>query len=389
MAYIDKSSQWAVTKEDTYGDKKAPTLPGDIVEAINPSLSASTDMIDREVLKNSLVKAQPLLGKETCSGSFEVEAVTTTGDEGAKVINGDLLYESAFGHRIGDVAATSGSIDDSGVITFDTADDCDNYEVGQAVACTGGANPQFAVVRSIAAGATMTVAPLPATDQTSFGGLLSYTIARPDAAQISLAIQEYIEGSSRIESTYGGCVASDVSLTFPVANIVKSNFSIAGAGFTVVEDGVNGGSVADRTASCTSLSPYVAKNMTFTYAGTSYKIENLDLKVASDIYDTQALTTEGLTNKTTTGKSAVGGSFGLEYLGTTLFSAFQAGTSGELFGTVANATSTAVLYAPKVVLTSSAKSVDSGIYKEAIEYSCLSSDICSETSEDAVTVAFQ
>ena len=389
MAYIDKSSAWSVTKEDTYGDKKAPTLPEDGVELINPSLEASTDMIKREVLKNSLVAAQPLLGKETCSGSLEAELVSTTGVAGAKKLNGDLLYESGFGHRIGDVEATSGSVDSAGVITFTVASDCDNYEVGQAIICTGGATTQFAVVRSISAGATMTVSPKPSTDQTDFGGLVSFTIARPEAAQISLAIQEYLEGASRVEYTFGGCVVSDVSVTFPVANIVKANFSVAGAGFSVVEDGVNGGVVAAREQSCSMLNPYVAKNMTFTYDGTAYKIENLDVKVTSDIYDTEALTTDGLTNKTTTGKSEVGGSFGLEYLGSTLFSAFQAGTSGELFGSVSNADTSAVIYAPKVVLTSSAKSKDSGIYKETVNYSCLSSDLCSATSEDAITLAFQ
>jgi len=387
MAYIDKGSQWSVTKEVAYGDKTAPTLPADFVELINPTLDASTEMIDREVLKNSMVMAQPLLGKETSSGSMEVEFATATGVAASKVVNGDLLYESGMGHRIADVDATAGTIS-SGVITFTNATDCDSYEVGQAVALTGGAANEFAVVRSIVANTSMTVAPTPADDQTLFGGLLSYTINRPEATQISLAIQEYFEGTGRIEYTYGGCVVTDMTATFPVANIVKSNFSIAGAGFSVEEEGVSGGTVADRDPTCTSLAPYIAKNMTFTYDGASYDIEDLEVKVTSDIYDTEALTTDGLTNKTATGKSEVSCSFGLEYLGTTLFSAFQAGTSGELFGSVSNAGSTAVVYAPKVVLTESAKSIDSGIYKESLSGTFLSSDICSATSEDAITLAF-
>lgn len=388
MAYIDKSTQWTITKETAYGDQTAPTLPADFVELINPSMDASTEMIDREVLKNSMVKAQPLLGKETCSGSAEVEITTTTGVAGAKVINGDLLFESAMGHRIGDVAGSAATVAAAGVVTFTVAADVNNYEVGQAVALTGGAVAQFAVVRSITAGVSMVVSPAPTLDHTAVKGLLSYTIARPTAPQISLSIQEYLEGASRVEYTYGGIVASDVTINFPVANIVKANFSIAGAGFTVKEDGVDGATVAARTPICTDLSPYVAKNMTFTYKGTSYDIEDLEVKCSSDIYDTEALTTDGLTNKTATGKSEVGGSFGLEYTGTSLFKTFQAGTSGELFGTVSNASSTAVVYAPKVVLTESGKSTDSGIYKESISYMCLSSDTCSAASEDAITIAF-
>lgn len=388
MSYIDKSSQWSITKESTYDDRSAPTLPDDVVELINPSMDASTEMIDREVLKNSMVMSQPLLGKETSSGSAEVEVTTATGVDGAKVVNGDLLFESAMGHRIGDVIATAGTIA-SGVITFTNPSDCDNYEVGQAVLCTGGgAGDEYAVVRSITAGTTMTVSPAPADDHTSFGGLVSFTVSRPEAAQISLAVQEYLEGTSRVEYTYGGVVATDVTVTFPVANIVKANFSLAGAGFTVEEDGINGGVVADRNPVCFGLSPYVAKNMTFKYDGADYAIEDLEAKVSSEIYDTEALTTDGITNKTATGKSEVGGTFGLEYTGTSLFSKFQAGSTGELFGTVSNAGSTAVIYAPKVVLVESSKSVDSGVYKESIGYTCLSSENCSATAEDAITIAF-
>ncbi len=387
MAYIDKSSQWSLTKETAYDDRTAPTLPADFVELINPALEASTETIERETLRNSMVMAQPLLGKETSSGSMEVELSTATGTAGAKVVNGDLLYESAMGHRIGDVAASAMAMV-AGVITFTSATDADNYEVGQAVALTGGVNPAFAVVRSIDANTTMTVAPLPAlSDSTSCSGMVSFTIARPEAAQISLAIQEFFEGTTRVEYTFGGTVASDMTVSFPVANIVKANFSVAGAGFDVEEQGVASGTVAKRDPICTSFNPYIAKNMTFTYAGTSYAVEDLEAKVTSDIYDTEALTTDGLTNKTATGKSEVGGTFGLEYAGTTLFSKFQAGTSGELFGTVANSGSTALIYAPKVVLVESSKSVDSGIYKESLSYTCLSSDACSATSEDAITIA--
>jgi len=389
MAYIDKSTQWSVTKEATYGDKTAPSLPGDVVELINPSLAGNTDLVEREVLKNSLVTAQPVLGKETSSGSCEVELSSATGTDGAKEVNGDLLFEAAMGHRIPDIAPSAGTVS-AGVITFTTATDADNYEIGQAVVCSGGGGAvEYAVVRSITAGVSMTVSPAPADDQVLFGGLVSYTIAKPDAPQISLSIQEYLEATSRIEYTYGGVAVSDMTISYPVANIVKANFNLAGAGYSVEEDGVDGGVVAARSTVCSNFAPYVAKNMTFNYSNVSYDIESLEVKVTSAIYDTEALTTDGITNKTVTGKSEVGGTFSVEYTGTTLFSQYQNGTSGEIFGTVSNATSTAIVYAPKVVLTESAKSIDSGIYKEALTYRCLSSDGCSDVSEDAITIAFQ
>lgn len=395
MAYIDKSSQWFVKKETNYGDRALLANTGsevapaatDYVEAINPSMDASTELIEREILKNSMVMAQPLLGKETSSGSMEVEASTATGVAGSKLVNGDLLYESAFGKRIADVAASAGTTDGD-IYTPTVGGDADNFTVGQAVKLTGGAGgDEYAVIRSIAAGATFTYSPTSAADHTSVEGLVSFVIANPETPQISLAIQEYLEGESQVVYTYGGVVATDVTTTFPVANIVKSSFSLAGAGFDVYQDGVNGGLVADRDSQCLDLTPYIAKNMTFKYAGTDYAIEDLEVKVSSDIYDTEALTTDGLTNKTATGKSEVGGSFGLEYDGVALFDTFQAGTSGELFGTVSNASSTVVVYSPKVILTEASKSIDSGIYKESLNFTSLSSGLACGT-EDAITIAF-
>ena len=386
MSYIDKSSQWSVTAESTYGVTPAIDVVADYVEMINPSIDASTEMVDREVLKNSLVKAQSLLGKETTSGSMEVEFSSAVGTEGSKVVNGDLLYTAGIGKRIGDVVATAGTIA-SGVITFTSAGDADSYEVGQAVALTGGANPEFAVVRSIDAGVSMTVAPVPADDSTSFGGMVSFIINRPEEAQTTLTLQEYLEGTNRIEYTYNGVVVSDVSVSYPVAGIVKANFSVAGAGFGIEADGVDGGVVADRDPVCADFAPYVGKNMTFSYDGTSYDIESLEVKVSSEVYDTEALTTAGLTNKTVTGKSEVGVTFAREFADTELFNIYQNGTAGELFGQVSNATSSAIVYAPKVVLVEASKSVDSGVYKEALSATCLS-DGCLG-NETAISIGFQ
>ncbi len=386
MAYIDKSTQWTITAEASYG--VTPTIDAvvDYVEVINPNMDATTENIDREVLRNSLVKAQSLLGKESTSGSMEVELSTATGTEGSKLVNGDLLYQAGIGKRIGDVAATAGTIA-SGVITFTEPTDADNYEVGQAVALTGGAASEFAVVRSIEAGVSMTVAPVPADDSVSFGGMVSFIISRPEDVQTTLTIQEYLESTNRIEYTYNGVIVSDTTISFPVANIVKANFSLAGAGFGVEAEGVDGGTVADRDAVCTDFTPYVAKNMIFTYDSVAYDVDSLEVKIASDIYDTEALTTDGLTNKTVTGKSEVSASFAREYADTELFTKYQAGTTGELFGSVTNNGTTAIVYAPKVSLTEASKSIDSGIYKESLSATCLSSSCTG--NEDAITIGFQ
>jgi len=447
MAFIDKGAQWSVKKEASYG--VVPTFNvvagEDIVEVINPTMDAATELIEREILKNSLVKAQPLLGKETSSGSMGLEIVSVVANQ----LNGDVLYESGLGAKIAPTAsaagttttteytptagtdadlftvgqavklsggagveysvitvitagtsmtlspavtadqtlieaATTAGTTDGTVFTPTAGGDADIFTVGQAVKLSGGAAEQYAVIRSIAAGTSITYAPASAVDQTTIEGLMSYTIAKPDTAAISLAIEEYFESSTdQITYTYSGVVVSDVTITYPVANIVKADFTLAGAGFDVAS------AVGDRSSVCHQLAPYVAKNMTFTYDGASYAIEDLSVNVASDVYDVEALTTDGLTNKVITGKSAVGGSFSLEYDDTTLFDAMQAGTSGELFGTVSNAGTTAGIYAPNVIISQSNKSVDSSIYKDSADFVALSSALCSDTIEDAITIFFE
>jgi len=457
MSYIDKSSQWSVTQETTYADGATITLPDDIVELVNPTMDASTDLIEREVLKNSLVKAQPIAGKETSSGSMSLELSSVIDGE----INGDLLYKSGMGNRIaalvtgvisagtntaavftpttsgdadlfvvgqivtltggaGDdvvttvasiipdtsvtvtdapgaddfislVAVADGGATDGTVFTPVTGTDADDFTVGQAVRLTGGAGVvEYAVVRAVIANTSVTYSPASAVDHVGIEGLLSYTVARPSDAATTLRIQEYFEGftsggaANSFEYTYDGCIVSDMTINFPVANIVKADFSVAGAGFSIAD--LITDSVVDRDAVCHSFDPYVAKNMTFTYDEISYDIEDLSVNVASDVYDVEALTTDGLTNKVITGKSNVGGSFGLEYDGKLLFEAFQSGSTGVLFGTVSNVTSTMGIFAPNVSISQSSKSIDSSIYKDSADFTCMSSETCDATIEDALTI---
>ena len=54
-------------------------------------------------------------------------------------------------------------------------------------------------------------------------------------------------------------------------------------------------------------------------------------------------------------------------------------TDGKAFG----------VYTPNVVLNKSAKSIDSAVYKENVDFQCVSSGTCSEDAEDALTLWFE
>jgi hypothetical protein len=348
----------------------------DIVEVINPTLDADTELLQREVLTNSLVAAQPVLGKETSSGSFGLELSSMIGG----YLNGDILYEAGMGRRIAPVASDAATATATVITVASSA----AYNVGQALKTgVSDGDVEYTIIRSIYNN-ELTVSPalVNFAEVTSIEGLLSYTLARPNEDTISMSIEEYFESpTNQVAYTYSGVVVSDMKLSFPVAGIAKADFTIAGSGFSVDT------SVSCRDAVCYDFSPYIAKSMTFMYDGTAYEAKSLDIAVGSTIYDSETITSSGISGKVATAKAPTG-SFSIEYDGAALFAAYKAGTTGELYGLVSNATSTFGVYAPKVAITKSTKSVDSSIYMDNVELTMLSSNTCLTGVEDAITIFF-
>lgn len=383
MAFIDKSALWAVAEESSYGAGATFNITTDLVEFIGPSMDGEIEKIDREVLKNSMVKEKSIPGKETCSGTLPVEVSSAKGVAGSAKVNGDILYKSAMGRRIGDRVS---EVPSDSTATTVTVADASVYIVGQAIKLVKGTASHIAIIRAKDTGTDiLTFSPACAfTDADTVRGLLSFTINTPQDSTPSLAVQEYIEdGANRYAYTYTGVRISSMGIEFPMANIIKASFSAAGAGFSV-------STPSDLTKQCVNVTPQMAKNMVFSYDGTDYDIQTLSLNVESEIYDVEAITTAGLTNKIVTGKSGITGSFAMEFVNTNLFNKFKANTGGELIAkAVATDGKAFGVYAPNVVLNKSAKSIDSAVYKENIDFQCVSSGTCSEDSEDALTIWFE
>ena len=380
MAFIDKSAIWAVKKEASYGAGATFNLSTDLVEFIDPQMDGDIERIDREVLKNSLVKSQSLLGKETSSGTLPVEVSTT---DGSGALNGDVLYESAMGVKIAAVASEVTTTSTASTVTVASGA---AYTVGGALKLGDGSTFEYVVITGISGNILSFSPDVSFADDTitSCEGLLSYTLATPQTDTTSFAVQEYLEdSSSSIAYTYNGCVATSMNLEFPIANIIKSTFNITGAGFSVA-------TVPDESRVCTDNTPHIAKSMTFTYGGTSYDIADLAINVENATQAIEAITTEGITNMLVTGKDTVGGSFNLEYEGIDLFNTYKAGTAGIL-NVVATASNGKKFgaYAPKVVLNSVSKSIENSIYQDNVEFECLSSENCIDGVEDALTIWFE
>lgn len=385
MAYLDKAALWAVKEEVSYGVVPAFDYNTDLVEFIEPTMDGEIDQIERGVIKNSLVSAQTLLGKETSTGSLPVE-VSTTSDVANSVLNGDVLYKSGMGVKIDPVANVTLAAPGTGgtsSFTIDTGDGV-NYSVGQGLKLLVDATDEYVTITGIA-GDVLSVSPdVVGASITDIQGLLSYTLATPGTPTTSFAVQEYIDdGTTQLAYQYAGVVTTSMSIEFPIANIIKSTFSVAGAGFAAA-------GISSETKQCRENTPHIAKNMTFTYDAVSYDISDLSVNVENDIYDVEAVTTAGISDKFVTSKSIVGGSFTLDYDGVTLFNKYKAGTAGELHMTSTAGNGRKLgLYAPKVTLQSVSKSIDSSVYKDSVELQLLSSDVCVDGVEDALSIWFE
>lgn len=382
MAFLDKATLWGIKKEATYGSTETISYPGDLVELIDPSMSGTIDQIERAVVRNSLVKAESLLGKETSSGSLAVEV---SGSNLLGEVNGDVLYESAMGVRIAPVASLTLALPSTSTtsVTVDTGAGTD-YQVGQGLKLTCVGGTEYVTVTGIA-GDVLTVAPaITKGNVSAVVGLLSYRIATPSTPVTSFNVEEYLtSGADNIVYKYKGVVANSLSLEFPLADIVKASFSVSGAGFSAT-------TTTAKTGECFDLKPHIAKNIVFKYDGLAYDINELTINVENEVYDSETLTSAGINKKLITSKSNLGGTFMVDYDGLSLFNKYKAKDSGELvFITTSGDGKKFGGYAPKVSLKSVNKSVDSSIYKDNVELQILSSDACTPGIEDAFSIWFE
>lgn len=381
MAFLNKATQWGIKKETTYGQAVTLTYPNDVVELIDPSMDGSIDEIERGIVKNSLVKAESLLGKETSSGTLAVEVTSTVTGK----LNGDVLYESAMGVRIAPVPTLTLALPSASTstITVDAGQGSD-YQVGQGLKVVTAGGTEYVTVTGIM-GDVLSIAPdLVGGAVSAVTGLLSYRLATPSTPTVSFNVEEYLASdASYIKYKYLGVVANSMSLEFPLADILKASFSVGGAGF----------SATTTTASdsiCFDYKPHIAKNIQFLYGGDVYDINELTINVENEIYDSETLTSQGINKKFVTGKNTVGGKFVVDYDGLDLFNKYKTRTFGELvFSTSTSEGKKFGGYAPKVALKNVSKSVDSSIYKDNADIQMLSSGTCVNGIEDALSIWFE
>jgi len=384
MAFLNKGRSAAVVEEVSYGAAAPTFLDANYVDFTGCDLSTAIEQLERAVMRDSMVDLEPLLGQETSSGSITVEV---SGDNAITGVNGHLLYKNAIGKSLTKTVATTVGAGIYTTTVFDVVSAA-GLAVGQVIKVNLAVGvDEYVTIKTIATN-TLTVEPafsaIPDAGDAVIG-LQTYILPKPSDTVPSLAVREHLkpQTGTTIDYDYLGVVASDVALAYPVANIATAAFTLAGAGFVVTSPG------STVTLPCTIATPIVGKNAVLKVMGNAYTAQDLSINVTSDISDINSITTDGISNKLGT-KKTVTGTFKTEYVGSSNFATFKAGTSGSLMLQVRDGGKTSpmlqVVYMPDVKFTEVTRSEDGGILYDNITFQAMSPDCLA--NERALSIAF-
>lgn len=381
MSFLSKGRSFAVVTEASYAAAAPVFTNADYVDYTTGDMSTDIEKIERAVIRNSLLKLESVFGQETSSGSIGVEISAAT----AGALNGDKLYTNGVGKRYAQATATTvASATSSTVFTLTTIT---GVNVGQVLKVTLGTGNEYVQVAAIA-GSEVTVVPALSATPVALDpveALLTYVLPKPNESVASLAIRENMKPQSGtpIDYDYLGVMVTDASFDYPVGGIATATFSLAGAGFTVDSTGTT------PTLPCDIATPVIGKNAVVKVGATSYAAQDVSFSVANEITDINAITTDGITNKVTVGKT-VTGSFRVEYTGATEFETYKAGTKASLSLLLRDGGKTSPIIhgaiAPQIKFTNVTKTEDGMLMYTNVEFEVLSPD-CG-TTERALSVFF-
>ena len=386
MAFLSRGKSIAIVEEASYAAAGPTFADTDYVDYTSGEMTTDVEMIEREVIRQSLLKLESILGQETSSGNLTLEL---SGEDAITGINGDLLFTNGIGQYLPfevptDIAAAT---DES---NFDVTD-ATGLEIGHVIKVdvTGGiVGGEYTTIVSISTNALEVTPALSVTPTAADAveGLSTYILPKPDSTVPSLAIREHLAPTTgnTVDYDYLGNVVSEVSLDFPVGGIATAAFTLAGAGFSATTPG------SAVITPCTTLTPVVGKNASVKVLGTDYTAQDLSISISTEVTDILSITTDGITNKVGVAKT-VTGSFKTEYTGVTNFDAFKAGTKGSLSmllkdGGAASPVIVGVI-APEVKFTSVARSDDGGLTYDTVEFEVLSPGC--DSNERGLSVFFK
>lgn len=355
IALVRKSTL-AVKKEATYGIMPSIASTDVISMAGVPSFNSTFDQVEDPTIRNSLDKWGTVRGAE--SVSCEISVPCRGSGTAGTAMDADVLFECAMGAKNTSTASTTHA-----------SSACTTTSI--VLVSGGGAN--FAVGDAVLIAGEVTWVAAKATDTLTVSPALA---SAPGLGAAVGAGVHYKLGSDRL-SFAAKFWRGDITREDYVGNVVESfNMDFATGQTPVPKFACQGKSMSSPVAegyalgapSLDSSNLLVATNMGVTIGGVIYKVGNIAVSVAYDIYKRMSVVSAGTQDIIQTGRT-VSGSFSLIYEDKTVEDTFRADTQSEariVIGSTAG--NMFALRIPKMRFTETPKSEESGCFKYDVSF---------------------
>lgn len=317
MAVLNSGTILAVAEETVVGGGKvAAWANADVVPFQDDSgLTPATESIERSNFNGSFINCQALSGNESTSGNLNVElGIMPISSTEAGRLGGHLVFKSGLGKYVEQAADVDG-------VAFTIVEEAD-----------------------------------PVTNATGYD---LYRLSKPTESRTTLAVREFVGGTTNVIDSKG-VVVDSISFDLTAGQIVKVSNSVSGISYTPLT-----GITPLATPTCGG-SPFVTKSAIFKVDGVTVDAQNVSLEISNENVDRQAITSTGISDKVTVGKS-VTLNYTLDFTDVSVYTKLKNNTTGSIYIELTNtAGDEIVIYLPVVSYNSVDKSNDGGIITTAI-----------------------
>ncbi len=374
---VKKNTSYAVMIEAVEGVYQVPAGVSSYVQTLaeGDEMNGSKELLERNILTNSIGKTSPRTGQFQVSGSLPVEARSHSTEGSAPEY--DALIRSALGTRrqITTTTTTKAVGNTATVLQIEDAD-ISKFNVGDIIMTKGAGAYHVSPITAKSTGAgTATLTLLVAhpsgdhADSVVISKATVYTVA--DSGHPSLSISRYLENAVLEQAT--GCRVSSMSLeNFSTGQIPSFNFAFEGMNFD------RSLTVNPYTPSYDPALPPIVLDARLYMNGASIDVNEVAISLENALgFETSIAAENGRISGRATERT-ISGSFNPYKQDDSIanFTKFKENTAFSLFAYAKNSTSTAgqfenvvAIYMPNCLITELAESDQDGLLQEGIAFS--------------------
>lgn len=321
-----------IATESTEGTYTAPTGTTSYFQPLESAfdITPSRELLEREVMTNSVGRATPKLGTKSAQGNFSSE-FRASGTEGGDV-DFSLLLKGALGatRSISTTTTTKGSGNTGSVLQIEDAD-ISKFAVGDIVIIkqSSGHHPcAITAVDTSSGTANITVTPAKASGSFSNSVVISKSTMyyTANSGHPALSVSCYWANQVR-QALIGAKVTSMGIDNFSTGQLAAFNFGLESLSYSETDG------AAPHTPAYDTGTPPIILNAVIYKDGTAFEVNNFSLSLENELgFQTSTSSSNGRVASRVT-KRTISGSVNpyMDDTTTTWFDLFDAGTSFALF----------------------------------------------------------